>query len=161
MVNGDVLKRGVVVGLVLVGLVGCVSSGESSDPAEADQAVAQGPKCHIDHVKYEAGELDPTNACRSCQPNIDKDDWTNVANGTSCTDGNGCTRSDTCQQAFEKNPAKYVENAMHGYRLAAPAAMTNTSAPTQVQDPDHAPAKADPASKTPSDSGATDPTPRP
>jgi YHS domain-containing protein len=69
--------------------------------------------------------------------------------------------SDTCQQAFEKNPAKYVENAMHGYRLAAPAAMTDAAAHTQVQDPNSPPAKADKGSKTPSDSGAMEPTHEP
>ena len=55
------------------------------------------PGCRIAGIFRSPGALNPANACQSCQPAVSTTAWTNVANGTTCNDGNACTQTDTCQ----------------------------------------------------------------
>ncbi len=51
--------------------------------------------CYIDSACYAANAPNPGNACQTCQPGTSGTAWTD-ANGTSCDDGNACTKNDTC-----------------------------------------------------------------
>ena len=53
--------------------------------------------CVIDGTCYVAGATNPTNPCQQCAPSSSQTNWSPKPNGTSCNDGNACTRTDTCQ----------------------------------------------------------------
>jgi hypothetical protein len=53
--------------------------------------------CFVGGACRAAGDLDPSNACKACQPAASPLGFTPVANGTACDDGNACTMGDTCQ----------------------------------------------------------------
>lgn len=53
--------------------------------------------CCIGGVAVAAGTIDPSNACQACQPAVTTTAWSDRPNGTTCDDGNRCTRTDTCQ----------------------------------------------------------------
>lgn len=55
--------------------------------------------CSIGGACIAAGALDPTNACRACQPGVSTSAYTPLSIGTSCDDGLFCTAVDTCDGA--------------------------------------------------------------
>jgi len=70
--------------------------------------------CVIDGVTYDAGDQQPTNACRSCQPAVSSYTWTAVADGGSCADGlciggscddTRCVINGAVHQAGAQNPS--------------------------------------------------------
>ncbi|MET0384732.1 MAG: hypothetical protein ABW321_02175 [Polyangiales bacterium] len=68
---------------------------ESSDRCDASVA-ANG--CAIDGACYAAGDPDPQNACRACDPSASTSRWTNKVADSPCGNGNYCT-VDTCNGA--------------------------------------------------------------
>jgi hypothetical protein len=55
------------------------------------------PGCHVGGTFYAPNDPDPQNHCQSCQPSKSTAALSSVTNGTACSDGNACTRTDTCQ----------------------------------------------------------------
>jgi hypothetical protein len=55
--------------------------------------------CNIDGVCRAAGDSDPTNTCRICNPTLSTTTWSLKGAGTSCSDGLFCTSNDTCDAA--------------------------------------------------------------
>jgi hypothetical protein len=53
--------------------------------------------CRVGGAFYAEGAKSPSNACLSCQPSVSTTSFTAVAEGGSCSDGNACTQTDTCQ----------------------------------------------------------------
>jgi uncharacterized protein (TIGR03382 family) len=53
--------------------------------------------CYIGGACVATGAVDPANACQTCQPTLSTAGYSNVANGTTCNDGNRCDLNDTCQ----------------------------------------------------------------
>jgi len=52
--------------------------------ASSDAGSDGGPLCTIRGYEYAAGVLSPENYCQSCQPSVDPNGWTTLADGTSC-----------------------------------------------------------------------------
>jgi hypothetical protein len=52
--------------------------------------------CRIGGTFRPSGALN--GQCQSCQPTVSTTGWTNLPNGTTCTDGNLCTQADACQE---------------------------------------------------------------
>jgi len=52
--------------------------------------------CRIGGTFYTSGTHNPANQCQSCQPAVNTSNWTNLASGTACNDGNRCTYNDVC-----------------------------------------------------------------
>jgi len=52
--------------------------------------------CVIGGACVLAGTTDPANQCQECSPATSQIAWSPKANGTSCNDGNACTKSDSC-----------------------------------------------------------------
>ena len=52
--------------------------------------------CLIDGICYPEGSINPANTCESCQTLVSTTDWSIVAAGTPCEDGNFCTDGETC-----------------------------------------------------------------
>ncbi|MET0285962.1 MAG: hypothetical protein ABW352_15880, partial [Polyangiales bacterium] len=52
--------------------------------------------CVIAGMCRRSGELDPGNACRSCNPSVSTTGWTNLPAAVSCDDGQFCTVGDGC-----------------------------------------------------------------
>lgn len=48
-------------------------------------------RCLIDSACYVDGDLEPGNTCAECNPASNTSDWTTLADGTLCNDGNACT----------------------------------------------------------------------
>ncbi len=55
------------------------------------------PGCRISGVAYRAGTINPANACQVCRPSLSTTSWSPAQSGTTCNDGDACTRSDTCR----------------------------------------------------------------
>ena len=53
--------------------------------------------CDIGNTCVVSGAADGANTCETCQPSVTTSAYTPVANGASCSDGNACDLSDTCQ----------------------------------------------------------------
>ena len=53
--------------------------------------------CSIGGACVSSGATNGTNTCETCQPSVTTSAYSNVANGTSCSDGNACDLSDSCQ----------------------------------------------------------------
>lgn len=53
--------------------------------------------CLIGGVCVADGVNNPANECEECNAGADPNDWSDVANGTVCDDGDLCTQTDTCQ----------------------------------------------------------------
>lgn len=66
--------------------------GESCD----DQGACIPSNCMIDGEKVGNRALDPLNPCRICDPSIEIESYTNVADGNACDDGKFCTTPGTC-----------------------------------------------------------------
>lgn len=52
-------------------------------------------RCLIEAACYVEGGLNPDNSCEECDSTT-PNDWTVLANGSSCNDGNACTGADIC-----------------------------------------------------------------
>jgi len=62
---------------------------------ECDHSVKDG-YCKIDGACWTNGAADPDDACRKCDVQVSRTEWTPSPN-SSCEDGVVCTRNDTCQ----------------------------------------------------------------
>lgn len=69
--------------------------------------------CDIGSVHYNAGDPNPSNACEECEPTLSTTGWSNDPDGTSCNDGNACTRTDTCQSGLCKGGNPVVCTALN------------------------------------------------
>ncbi len=56
--------------------------------------------CDIGGTPYAAGQADPTDACKNCQPLTSPTGWTNVTDGTSCGAGLACAGGVCGAQCF-------------------------------------------------------------
>jgi len=61
------------------------------------QSSACRPGCRVSGVFYAEGVNNPANSCQSCQPALSTSSFSAVTNGVSCSDGNACTQTDSCQ----------------------------------------------------------------
>ncbi|MBI2341534.1 MAG: hypothetical protein HYU98_02220, partial [Deltaproteobacteria bacterium] len=52
--------------------------------------------CTINGACYTASDINPSNQCQNCNPNLSQNSWSNKADGVSCDDGNTCTTNDKC-----------------------------------------------------------------
>lgn len=48
-------------------------------------------RCLIAGACYASGDLEPGNTCAQCDPASNTTDWTDLADGSECNDGNACT----------------------------------------------------------------------
>lgn len=62
-----------------------------NEAVDACQSTLQPGKCLIGGVCYIDGDLDPTNTCADCNPMSNSLDWSILADGSSCNDGDACT----------------------------------------------------------------------
>jgi hypothetical protein len=53
--------------------------------------------CFIGGACRQAGDLDPDNPCRVCDPSLNQTAFSARPNETACDDGDRCTQGDTCQ----------------------------------------------------------------
>lgn len=53
--------------------------------------------CYIGGTLYGSGTTRSSNVCQVCMPSTSTTSWSNVADNTSCDDGNLCNGVDTCQ----------------------------------------------------------------
>ncbi len=58
--------------------------------------VLQDGFCLIDGACFSAGQGDPSNPCRTCDPSSSAFTWTPVEDGTACDDGIFCNGEETC-----------------------------------------------------------------
>jgi len=61
------------------------------------QSSACRPGCRVGGAYYAPGAKNPANPCQSCQPDVSTTSFTTLADGASCSDGNACTQTDSCQ----------------------------------------------------------------
>src|SRR5262249_3563867 len=64
------------------------------------QSGACRPGCRIGGAYRASGAANPSNACQVCQPSSSTTSWTTAADGSACSDGNLCTRIDSCQNGL-------------------------------------------------------------
>lgn len=62
-----------------------------NEATDACESTLQAGRCLIAGVCYVPGDLDPTNTCADCNPTLDPLDWSVLADGTTCNDGDACT----------------------------------------------------------------------
>jgi hypothetical protein len=65
----------------------------------AGGACQVGKECYIDATAYAAGDRDPGNACKACQPGYSRGEFTAVTNGIACEGGlckDGACNADVC-----------------------------------------------------------------
>ncbi len=84
----------------------CDGSGTCGHTTRADgSSCGSGLVCHggscasgclIGSTYYASGTINPDNACQACTPASSTSAWSNRSNGTTCNDGNACTRNDVC-----------------------------------------------------------------
>ena len=65
-------------------------SGSSSGTDAASDASDSGAACTIGGAPYASDEANPNNGCQSCKPATSTSMWTNLADGTSCGNGQVC-----------------------------------------------------------------------
>jgi len=56
-------------------------------------------KCAIDFACYDHGDGQPGNSCLRCDAQLNPTDWLPQAPGTACTDDQGCTTNDVCNDS--------------------------------------------------------------
>ncbi|RMG13673.1 MAG: hypothetical protein D6729_14630 [Deltaproteobacteria bacterium] len=71
----------------------CGSDGVCDDAMQCRRG------CFIGGTFYADGASAPGNACRLCDPDTTRLDWTAAPAGTACDDGSACTEGDTCDGA--------------------------------------------------------------
>lgn len=79
----------------------CPASPDDCHTAVCDAGRCSSPLkpgfCFISGARIAAGTLHSTNPCRLCDPTHSTKEWSPVADGTGCNDGDSCTAPDTCQ----------------------------------------------------------------
>ncbi|APR75713.1 Fibronectin type III domain protein [Minicystis rosea] len=73
-----------------------LADGTSCGAGQLCEGGSCGMKCQIGGQLYAAGTINPANACERCAPATSTSTWSARADGTSCDDGNACTKSDVC-----------------------------------------------------------------
>ena len=101
----------------------------------AEGACAAG--CFIDGAARKLDELDPDNACRSCQPAKSTKDWTNLANGAACGNaqvcangscGTSCVVAGMTYLTGVTNPQNACESCQPGKNSTGFSALANGTA---------------------------------
>lgn len=97
----DTCQSGVCVGS---GEVRCTALDQCHDAGTCDPATGQCSSptlkpgyCTIGGACVAAGEPDPSDPCRVCDPASTTTDWSAAPDGTRCSDDNACTDTDTCR----------------------------------------------------------------
>lgn len=73
----------------------CAVTAECVESCDAQcNLVVKQRTCFIDGVCYAAGDADPNDACRACQPARNQLNWSGT--NSDCDDGDGCTYDDRC-----------------------------------------------------------------
>ncbi|APR88448.1 Thiamin-phosphate pyrophosphorylase [Minicystis rosea] len=73
-----------------------LSDGTGCGAGQLCEGGSCGPKCQIGGQLYAAGTINPANACEQCAPATSISAWSSRVDGTSCDDGNACTKNDVC-----------------------------------------------------------------
>ncbi len=79
------------------------------DGASDDSRDDSGAGCVIGGKTYSSGTADPTNACKSCQPDLGGSAWNNVIDGTTCGSSRIC-HVGACGSGCEIGGAYYAAN---------------------------------------------------
>ncbi|MBI5502932.1 MAG: DUF4215 domain-containing protein [Deltaproteobacteria bacterium] len=84
--------------------IACTSPGDPCDTCQTcdetgDACTTNTGSCFIAATCYADGADDPTNACRECSSATSQTDWSPVASGAACDDGDACTTGETCDGA--------------------------------------------------------------
>lgn len=86
--------------------------------------------CIIDNVKQPIGKIDPSDPCRSCQPNVFYDRYTLRDYGDSCGDNLFCTWSGECRSGcFVDDLLWDPGEVLGGCRVCDPAKSTSSLSP--------------------------------
>jgi hypothetical protein len=85
-----------------------VESGSSMKP---DVATTGQPRCVIDKKTYASGEVDPSNPCESCQPDLTTSAWTDVTGGKVCGEGEIC-HTGACVHGCEIATVYYADGVV-------------------------------------------------
>jgi hypothetical protein len=87
--------------------------GASSD-ALGDVVTTDAPVgCSIAGVAYASGDVNPANACQSCQPARKTTDWSNLTDGTACGGGTEVCHAGACASGCEIASTYYAANAIN------------------------------------------------
>lgn len=76
----------------------CSAAGDGDVDADTGNACGV-TACAIAGICYAAGTPNPATPCQTCDPSAAKAVWTNRSFGTSCNDGDPCTKDETCDGA--------------------------------------------------------------
>jgi formylglycine-generating enzyme required for sulfatase activity len=68
-----------------------VADGTGCGNGQVCSAGKCGTQCFIGSTVYTSGQVDPANACLSCQPGTSTTSWTPLADGTVCASGEVCS----------------------------------------------------------------------
>ncbi len=93
--GGDKCAAGACVGTAVDCSDGITCTDDSCDPAKGCVHKTKG--CVIAGVCLSAGDVSPTDACRTCQPGVSASAWS-VDIKLNCDDGDPCTQFDSCKQ---------------------------------------------------------------
>lgn len=76
----------------------CVSATCDGEGSSCLEVIANG-SCLLDFACLKAGDVDPENPCRACDPSQSQTEWTFLGAGVTCDDADACTAGDTCNGA--------------------------------------------------------------